>query len=204
MRIEVAGALAVGKSTLCRKLERHGFHVVYEDLSANPYLDLRRQDPEKYGFLAQQSFVDEKLKAIRAAVEARIPAVVVDFCMAAELAYVEYYVSDRPEWLARLERQVAEGLEAVGQPDLIVHLHCPPELQLARIKARGRGFEQGHDLGFVRTISRMVRERVEEAERGGVPVLHVDSSLLPEDPAAFPEALLSFMDAPSPAEAVPA
>lgn len=190
MRIEVAGALAVGKSTLCKKLELHGFHVVYEDLSANPYLELRKQDPEKYGFLAQQSFVDEKLKAIKAAVDAGFPRVVVDFCMAIEMAYAEYYVSDRPEWLARLERQVEQGLRDFGQPDLIVHLHCPPELQLARIKARGRGFEQGHDLEFVRTISGMVRERVDLAESMGVEVVHVDSSAL-NDPYRIPSVLLS-------------
>lgn len=187
MRIEVAGALAVGKSTLCRKLERHGFHVVYEDLSKNPYLELRKQDPEKYGFLAQQSFVDEKLKSIKEATLAGHPKVVVDFCMAAELAYIQYYVSDRPEWLAKLERQVAEGHAEVGPPDLILHLHCAPELQLSRIKSRGRGFEQGHDLDFVRTISRMVRERVSLAEEEGVPVIHLDTGELREDGFDLPE-----------------
>jgi len=189
MRIEVAGALAVGKSTLCQRLEGHGFHVVYEDLSKNPYLELRKQDPEKYGFLAQQSFVDEKLKSIKSAALAGHPKVVVDFCMAAELAYIQYYVSDRSEWLAKLERQVAEGLAEVGQPDLILHLHCAPELQLSRIKARGRGFEQGHDLDFIRTISGMVRERVLLAEDSGVPVIHLDTGELPEVGPDLPEAV---------------
>lgn len=201
MRIELAGALAVGKSTLSAKLKARGFHVVFEDLSANPYLDLRKQDPEKYGLLVQQQFIEDKVGALEYAVAHGHESIVSDFSLTAELAYVDFYVAGKPEWLARLHRQVADSAARIGEPDLIVFMYCEPEIQLARIRTRGRDFEQGLDLGFIATINRMVRERVDAAEARGMRVIRIDAGSLTDRAEDFPAELSGSEFLPTAAKA---
>lgn len=180
MRIEIAGALSCGKSTLAGILAAKGHKIVYEDLSTNPYLGLRVEDPEKYDFLCQRQFVLDKIASLEAAEGAGVPYFT-DFSLAAERAYVSHYVSDRPDWIAELFL-ILERSEAVqGLPNLIVHLECSPEAQLERIRIRGREFEQGHDLAFIRNINARIEEQVRRVESMGVPVARFRTDLLTWD-----------------------
>ncbi|NTF17226.1 deoxynucleoside kinase [Agrobacterium rubi] len=159
MRIEIAGALSCGKSTLAGMLEKAGVKIVREDLSTNPYLDLRVEDPEKYDFPCQRQFVLDKIASLAKA-ELEGTPYVCDFSIAAERAYVSHYSERRADWLdplfALLDRSEAE----MGLPDLVVYLRCSPLEQLNRIRLRGREFEQGHDLSFVSGINDLVDTHV--------------------------------------------
>lgn len=169
MRIEIAGALSCGKSTLAAILAARGQKIVYEDLSTNPYLDLRVQDPEKYDFLCQRQFVLDKIESIRKAEADDVPYFT-DFSLAAERAYVSHYVSHRPDWIGELFALLDRCEKEEGLPDLIVHLQCAPEEQIERIRRRGRDFEQGHDIAFVRNINERVDVQVARVAAMGVPV----------------------------------
>lgn len=178
MRIEIAGALATGKSTLAALLRDTGIQTVHEDLSTNPYLDLRVEDPEKYDYLCQQQFVDDKIASIRNAMAA-YGSFVADYSLAAERAYVSFYCAHRPDWVDLLVGRLDAAEEALGLPQTIVHLECAPEVQLERIRARGRDFEQGHDVAFVADINARVAARVDDARRAGVRVFTYRSDLSP-------------------------
>ncbi len=169
MRIEIAGALSCGKSTLAGLLSDAGHEIVYEDLTTNPYLDLRVVDPEKYDYLCQERFVLDKIHSLEKARDEK-RAVVADFSLAAERAYVSHYVSHRPDWIVRLESLLDDAEATVGTPDLLVYLRCSPEAQLERIRHRGRSFEQGHDIAFIDTINRLVDIQVTRMRSLGVPV----------------------------------
>jgi deoxyadenosine/deoxycytidine kinase len=169
MRIEIAGALSCGKSTLAGKLASLGHKIVYEDLSTNPYLDLRVQDPEKYDFLCQRQFVLDKIASLQAAEEDGGPYFT-DFSVAAERAYVSHYVSHRPDWISELSALLDRSESEQGLPELVIHLQCAPEAQLDRIRIRGRDFEQGHDIPFIRNINDRVDAQVSRVADLGVPV----------------------------------
>ncbi len=177
MRIELAGALSCGKSTLAGKLALMGHKIVYEDLSTNPYLDLRVQNPEKYDFLCQQQFVLDKIASLKAA-EADGTPYFADFSIAAERAYVSHYVSHRPEWISELTTLLDRFETEQGLPDLVIHLQCAPEAQLNRIRRRGRDFEQGHDIGFIRSINERVDTQVSRVAELGVPVAAYRTDIL--------------------------
>jgi deoxyadenosine/deoxycytidine kinase len=161
MRIELAGALSCGKSTLADYLSALGLKVVREDLSTNPYLDLRVQDPEKYDFPCQRQFVLDKIASLEAAEVSAAPYAC-DFSIAAERAYVTHYAAGRQQWIDPLFALLEQCEKSLGQPDLVVHLRCAPEEQLNRIRTRGRDFEQGHDLAFVSRISDLVDLHVKD------------------------------------------
>jgi len=155
MRIEIAGALSCGKSTLAGKLEALGLKIVREDLSTNPYLDLRVQDPEQYDFPCQRQFVLDKIASIRESEAAGTPYVC-DFSLAAERAYVTHYADGRSTWIDPLFGLLDDCEATLGPADLVVYLRCAPEEQLNRIRNRGRNFEQGHDVAFVSKINELV------------------------------------------------
>jgi deoxyadenosine/deoxycytidine kinase len=180
MRIEIAGALSCGKSTLAGKLAKDGHLVVYEDLTTNPYLDLRVVDPEKYDFLCQQQFVLDKIASLKAATEAGYPHIT-DFSIAAERAYVSHYVSHRPDWIGSLMSLMDQSETDLGLPDLVIHLKCAPEAQLDRIRKRGRDFEQGHDVPFIANINDRVDHQVARVENLGVDVVSYRTDILSWD-----------------------
>jgi deoxyadenosine/deoxycytidine kinase len=177
MRIEIAGALSCGKSTLAGKLASLGHKIVYEDLSTNPYLDLRVQDPEKYDFLCQQQFVLDKIASLQAA-EADGAPYFTDFSIAAERAYVSHYVSHRPDWISELTALLDRSETEQGLPDLVIHLQCSPEEQLERIRRRGRDFEQGHDAAFITNINDRVDTQVSRVAGLGVRVAAYRTDIL--------------------------
>jgi deoxyadenosine/deoxycytidine kinase len=177
MRIEIAGALSCGKSTLAGMLAVDGHPIVYEDLTTNPYLDLRVQDPEKYDFLCQRQFVLDKIASLDKAAAAGRPFIA-DFSIAAERAYVSHYVAHRPDWIGMLNDLLDGSERDLGLPDLIVHLTCAPEAQLDRIRLRGRDFEQGHDVAFISSINGRVDRQVKCAVGLGVPVVTYRTDLV--------------------------
>lgn len=177
MRIEIAGALSCGKSTLAGKLASLGHKIVYEDLSTNPYLDLRVQDPEKYDFLCQQQFVLDKIASLQAA-EADGAPYFTDFSIAAERAYVSHYVSHRPDWISELTALLDRSESEQGLPDLVIHLQCSPGEQLERIRRRGRDFEQGHDVAFITNINDRVDAQVRRVSGLGVSVAAYRTDIL--------------------------
>lgn len=177
MRIEIAGALSCGKSTLAGLLAADGHKVIYEDLSTNPYLDLRVQDPEKYDFLCQRQFVLDKISSLQAAEEGGAPYFS-DFSVAAERAYVSHYVAHRPDWIGELFALLERSEVEQGLPDLLIHLQCTPEEQINRIRIRGRDFEQGHDVAFLRNINDRVDAQVRRVAEMGVPVAAFRTDLL--------------------------
>jgi deoxyadenosine/deoxycytidine kinase len=180
MRIEIAGALSCGKSTLAGKLAKDGHLVVYEDLTTNPFLDLRVVDPEKYDFLCQQQFVLDKIASLKAATATGKPHIA-DFSIAAERAYVSHYVSHRPDWIGSLMGLMDKSETDLGLPDLVIHLKCAPEAQLERIRKRGRDFEQGHDVPFIANINERVDRQVDRADNLGVDVVSYRTDILSWD-----------------------
>jgi deoxyadenosine/deoxycytidine kinase len=177
MRIEIAGALSCGKSTLAGILAADGHKIVYEDLSTNPYLDLRVQDPEKYDFLCQRQFVLDKIASLQAAEEVGVPYFS-DFSVAAERAYVSHYVAHRPDWIGELFALLDRSELDQGLPHLLIYLQCTPEVQIERIRNRGRDFEQGHDVAFIRNINERVNAQVSRVADLGVPVAAYRTDLL--------------------------
>ena len=172
MRIELAGALATGKSTLAAAMESLGAKIIREDVSSNPFLPLQRKDPDRWGFACQKRFMEDKLESLAIAADDGAP-VAVDYCMEAERAYLEHYLSAKPSQFAELLAFVDESMAGIGDPALIVHLSCSPALQEERIKKRAREFELAHDRAFLSDISGRVRRYAAAAEGRGVPVLWV-------------------------------
>lgn len=80
---------------------------------------------------------------------------------------------------------VADYTRSLPTPDLVVYVTATPTTQLARIKARGRSFESGYTLDYLRSITDRLSEYAESlANIPGTTLLTFDSEKYhPEQPA---------------------
>lgn len=173
--IAVEGPIGVGKSALAAALaESYGARLIREPVEDNPFLSKFYEDPEKYAFTAQVSFLMERYRQQEELHQMDLfeRATVSDYVFAKDRIFAEVVLS-RDE--AALYDRIYSLLDArIRRPDLVVFLDAKTEVLVRRVKKRGRPYEKW--------IGRDYMERVAEAYRrffhaySETPLLVVNSS----------------------------
>lgn len=149
--IVLSGTIGAGKTSLTEMLADHlGSKAFYESVDDNPILPLFYENPKKYGFLLQIYFLNKRLAQIKAAratgmrniLDRSIYEDALLFQLTADLdratqTEVDIYKSLVDNMMAEIA-----GVEDVKNPDLLIHVRVSLDTMLARIKKRGRSFEQ--------------------------------------------------------------
>ena len=159
MLITIGGMIGAGKSSLATMIgEHYGSKVFYESVEDNPILPLFYTATEeeiksnRYPFLLQLYFLDNRFKSIKA-------ALVNDNNVLDRSIYEDLYFAKVNKQLGRIselefdmyERLLNNMLEELEElpkkaPDLMVYLKGSFETILARIDQRGRGYELAPEL----------------------------------------------------------
>jgi deoxyadenosine/deoxycytidine kinase len=172
MRIEIIGGMGVGKTTLCHRLEKHGFFTIYETLEKNPYLELSYNEPETYGFYSQISFIlGNFFTAVQK--ERKGGVTFFDFSTITDKAYTNMFLQGKARDIALQTINFLEEKE--GRADLFLYLKCSPEEQLKRIRGRNRDYETGVNLDFVKKLDEHIQNYVEIADAEGSNILAIDT-----------------------------
>ncbi|MFC0361427.1 deoxynucleoside kinase [Enterococcus canintestini] len=148
--IVLAGTIGAGKSSLTEMIANHlNSEAFYESVDDNEVLPLFYQDPNKYAFLLQIYFLNKRFDSIKQAL--RHENNVLDrsiyedsllFHLNADLGRAtETEVQVYDELLANMMQELPYAAQK-KHPDLLVHIKVSFETMLARIKKRGRDFEQ--------------------------------------------------------------
>ena len=149
--IVLSGTIGAGKTSLTEMLADHlGSKAFYESVDDNQILPLFYENPKKYGFLLQIYFLNKRLAQIKAAratgmrniLDRSIYEDALLFQLTADLdratqTEVDIYKSLVDNMMAEIA-----GVEDVKNPDLLIHVRVSFDTMLARIKKRGRSFEQ--------------------------------------------------------------
>jgi deoxyguanosine kinase len=172
-RVEIAGAIAAGKTTLAKALRTVDLHVVRERFRDSLYWRAFFRDPRRYAFEAELGFLVDHYHLCIAAAEMH-DQLVCDYSIAMDFAYADVTM-DGParRVFTRVAREVTARL---GEPRLVVHLACSPSVLLERIRRRGRKTEVTIDLGFLEALDRALTRRVRAVRSAGVRVLVIDSA----------------------------
>jgi deoxyadenosine/deoxycytidine kinase len=186
--VAVTGTIGVGKSTLVRLLGRRpGWSTIDEPVEENPYLQGVYQNLEGLALRVQAFYLGGRTRQHMRALEVQGP-VVQDRCLYEDTevfaaTYHEMGAFDTTDLgtLRTLYRALAELLP---RPDLLVYVHAPLEVQLARIRRRGREFEQTMDETFLTRLRANYEAWIDR--QNWAPVLRIDSSAADyeNDPAA--------------------
>lgn len=178
--IVVEGLIGAGKTTLCRLLhDRRDAELVLEPHDDNPFLEPFYRDPERYALPVQMSFLLTRFRQ-----QDRIRQlglyhrwIVSDYLFEKDRLFAEKTLTE--EDLA-LYDQIASSLgQVVSTPDLVVALHAPVSVLLARIQQRGIAGEDEIDRPYLEDLARRYAGLWARWTR--CPVLHLDNTELPYD-----------------------
>jgi deoxyadenosine/deoxycytidine kinase len=140
----IEGNIGAGKTTLAARLaEETGSRLILEQFSDNPFLAKFYEDPERYAFQLELSFLSERYQQIKK--ELGYPdlfkkGVISDYYLAKSFIFSKYNLKN--DEMRLFERLFAIINQHIPRPDLYVYLHVPVEKLLENIKSRGRPYEQ--------------------------------------------------------------
>ncbi len=153
-RIEIAGGIASGKTTLAGVLSRAGLTPVYERFQDSPFWEAFYANPGAHGFETELSFLLLHYHQMKLA---DTPSVC-DFSLTLDEGYADVSLGSTQH--EAFERVAQEVREILGAPSLVVHITCPPEVELNRIRLRGRSQESQIDVSFLDALNTAVSARV--------------------------------------------
>lgn len=171
MRIEICGGIAAGKTTLARLLRSLPARPVLERFRENPFWRAFYADPGVHAFETEVTFLLQHYHDLKAS--RRQGVVVADFSLVQDAAYATMGL--RGSQKAAFDRVLAEVNADIGRADLLVHIVCPPLVELERIRRRGRTAESRISVRFLRSLNVSIAEGVRRAARRSR-VVTVDSA----------------------------
>lgn len=173
--VAVAGNIGAGKSSLVKWL-CHNFQLApfFEPHAENPYLEDFYRDMRRWAFPSQLYFLVQRFR-IHRQLEAKLSIGEASHDDEGDEAATRGIVQDRTiyedaevfgahhhevgnidERDYRTYRDLYETLRAeLAPPDLMIYLRCPLRTLRKRIKLRGRDYEAGIPLPYLRALDRL-------------------------------------------------
>lgn len=151
--VVVEGPIAVGKTSLARRLADYGGHRLrLEDPTANPFLERFYRDSARYALPAQLSFLMQRVDQMReiAALEMDGPPLLADFLPEKDALFARLTLAD--DELALYRSLAAHVPLARRVPDLVIYLQASPETLFARIQKRGVPMELQIPDAYLRAL----------------------------------------------------
>jgi deoxyadenosine/deoxycytidine kinase len=166
-QITIVGPIASGKSTASQFLAQElNLPLLDTDLfETNPFLPDYSQDIPRWAFTTELFFTRariQKLKVIKGMLKKS--SVIVDSGLMSLHVYTKNHLVNGTMTAAEWEffnTIITDYQSDLPSPDIIVHLTCSPEVQLARIKDRGRSFESDYTLEYLESITDRLHEYAE-------------------------------------------
>lgn len=171
--IAIEGLIGAGKTTLARRLAAmvHG-RLVLEEFDDNPFLPRFYQEPERYAFSVELSFLAQRYHQLKRVTEQDLfsNCTIADYSIGKSLVFA--HVTLPPDEYALFMDLYGIMYADLPQPDLIVYLHLGIERVRERIRSRGRSYEQQIGVDYLMQLQERYLDHLQK--RAGQRVLVVD------------------------------
>lgn len=148
--IAVEGLIGAGKTTLARRLaDRWNGRLVLEEFEDNPFLPRFYQDPERYGFSVELSFLAQRYHQLKRVTEQDLfsACTIADYSIGKSVVFANVTLqADEYALFRDLYRIMYADLP---RPELIVYLHLDMVRVKDRIRSRGRSYEQSIPIDYL-------------------------------------------------------
>jgi deoxyguanosine kinase len=173
-RVEIAGGIASGKTTLARLLRNAGFTPILERFRENPFYAAFYRDPVGVALETELTYLLQHYHEQKLAAKANA-AFCADFSLVLDQAYADVTLrpADRPLFELVRERVSLD----LPRRSLLIHLDCSPEIELRRIRRRDRRAERAITLRYLQQIDRALKRCVSRL-RGSERTMVIDSGNL--------------------------
>jgi len=158
-RIEICGNIASGKTTFVDKYNKSAHCKIFEEFKKNPFYEDFYQEPQKYSFETEITFLLQHYHSIKR--QFKESFLVCDYAILQDLAYADVNLTgNRHHIFLEIVREIQQEL---GYPQAIIHLTCPEEILLERIKARSREAEISITVDYLKALAEALSARVKSA-----------------------------------------
>jgi deoxyguanosine kinase len=152
--IVIEGNIGAGKTTLATKIsEQFNARLILEHFADNPFLPKFYNDPEKYSFPLELSFLASRYKQLKDELEPQDlfkTFTVADYYFMKSLVFAASTLKGDEYNLYRQIFYIIYG--SLPKPDIFVYLHLSPEKLLQNIKKRGRNYEKSITIEYLKKI----------------------------------------------------
>jgi len=142
--VVIEGNIGAGKTTLATRIaEQFNARLILEHFADNPFLPKFYDNPEKYSFPLELSFLASRYKQLK---EELAPQdlfrtfTVTDYYFMKSLVFASSTLKGDEYKLYRTIFYIIYG--SLPKPDIFVYLHLSPEKLLSNIEKRGRDYEK--------------------------------------------------------------
>lgn len=154
--VVVAGTIGAGKSTVAERLASSlEVPAFLEKPERNPFLEPFYIDPKRWGFTSQLWFLLDTCaqhRRIHAGPDGGVQDHSPDEGVEVYSAVLHKEGKLTGHELELLRDTLARLREGLAAPDVVVHLRARPEELLERIRARGRPYERGITLAYLKAL----------------------------------------------------
>ncbi len=170
MRIEIAGGIASGKTTLAMLLaQESGYEVVLERFRDNPFWSKFYQERAKWVEEKNFCFLIQHIAAIK---DARSTELICDYAVIQDLAYASLVTNLGHS--AMMQQLCNHLYQQLPPPSVLVHLTCSPKVLRARISARARAEEAGVSTDYLADLNNAISTQLYSLEKF-IPVYSLNS-----------------------------
>jgi deoxyguanosine kinase len=152
--IVIEGNIGAGKTTLASRISNQfNAQLILEHFADNPFLPKFYNDPEKYSFPLELSFLASRYKQLK---EELVPQdlfksfSVADYYFMKSLVFASSTLTGDEYNLYRQIFYIIYG--SLPRPDIYVYLHLKPERLLENIERRGRNYEKSITREYLQKI----------------------------------------------------
>jgi deoxyadenosine/deoxycytidine kinase len=196
--IAVEGLIGAGKTTLARRLanEMQG-RLVLEEFDDNPFLPRFYEEPERYSFAVELSFLAQRYHQLKRVTEQDLFSTfsIADYSLGKSLVFAS--VTLPPDEYALFLDLYGIMYSDLPRPELIVYLHLGMERVRERIRTRGRSYEQQIGVDYLMQLQERYLDHLQKSSGSRVLVVDLGEKDLLHDPLAY-ERLMELMKADVP------
>jgi deoxyadenosine/deoxycytidine kinase len=152
--VVIEGNIGAGKTTLAGRIaEQFNAQLILEHFADNPFLPKFYNDPEKYSFPLELSFLASRYKQLK---EELVPQdlfksfSIADYYFMKSLVFAASTLTGDEFNLYRQIFYIIYG--SLPKPDIYVYLHLRPERLLENIERRGRNYEKSITKEYLEKI----------------------------------------------------
>lgn len=152
--VVIEGNIGAGKTTLaCKIAEQFNARLILERFADNPFLPKFYDDPDKYSFPLELSFLADRYKQLKEELVAQDlfkAFTIADYYFMKSLVFAASTLTGDEYNLYRQIFYIIYG--SLPKPDIYVYLHLNPEKLLKNIEKRGRNYEKSISAEYLKKI----------------------------------------------------
>ena len=178
MYIAIAGNIGAGKTTLTKMLAKYyGWEPRFESVSFNPYLEDYYGDINRWAFCLETYFLKERFKDMLAVMQAEHTIVQDRSIYEGVHVFVtnNYLRGDLSERDYTTYMELFHNMESMLRyPDLMIYLRKSVPSLIAQIQKRGREYEQGMQIDYLKDLNDRYEEFIYKHYPGRVLIVESD------------------------------